>query len=353
MSSGMKRSPSFTLRITMNRSLVLDRVPDGNSKSSTKEEKYVAHAPKWISAEGDEPVTEVAAQSLRSRLQPVQEFLPLAAEKYEDDIEYVHHLRVWTRRADAAIEMYRELLPEWRAAWIEEQLGRIRKATNDARDDDVFARRLAADKAPAAAKLLKRVREHRLDAQQAVLEVYQRLTKKKGRFCRRVEKLLKRVRLRGKRRKSKEPTYRIWAEDHLRPILDEFFTMADSDLQDTESLHQFRIAGKKLRYAMELLSAAFGPDLRKKTYPLLETLQDHLGDVNDHASALQRIGHWIENSEDSERTKYLNEILKSEQKQLKESRSRFSSWWSTDQRDQIRQAFNKVLGDRSSAKKTA
>jgi len=305
----------------------------------------VVHTAKWISAEGDEPVTEVAIRSLNSRLKPVQQFLPSAALESEADVEHVHQLRVWTRRADAAIEMYRELLPEWRAAWIEEQLGRIRKATNDARDDDVFAMRLASDEGPAAAKLLNRVREHRAEAQQSVLAVYERLTKKKGRFNRRVAKLLKRVRLRGKRRKSKEPTYRAWAESHIRPILDEFLKMADSDLGTTDALHQFRIVGKSLRYAMELLSAAFCSDLRKQAYPLLETLQSQLGKVNDHASAVERMHRWIDENKDQERAAYLGEMLKSEQDQLEESRRHFSDWWTAARRKQLHEAFDNVLNE--------
>jgi CHAD domain-containing protein len=261
-------------------------------------------------------------------------------------------LRVWTRRADAAIELYRDLLPKWRAAWIEEQLTRIRKATNDARDDDVFAQRLEGEESPAAVKLLQQVREHRTQAQQAVLEVYSRLTKKKGRFSRCVEKLLKRVRLRGKRRKSKEPTYRAWAEDCLRPILEEFFEMADSDLHDAETLHQFRIVGKSLRYAMELLSGAFDSQLRKKAYPQLESLQDRLGKVNDRASAAERIRRWIEENEDQERAVYLTEMLNNELEAFKETSDEFADWWTPERRQEMRSAFDEAL-DRHSSKKTA
>jgi CHAD domain-containing protein len=248
--------------------------------------------------------------------------------------------------------LYRDLLPEWRAAWIEEQLARIRKATNDARDDDVFAQRLEGEKSPAAVKLLQQVREHRAQAQQAVLEVYERLTKKKGRFSRRVEKLLKRIRLRGKRGKSKEPTYRAWAEDSLRPILEEFFEMAESDLHDAEALHQFRIVGKNLRYAMELLSGAFDSKLRKKAYPLLETLQDRLGKVNDRASAAERIRRWIEENEDQERAAYLAEMLRSERDALQETSDQFADWWTTEHRQEMRSAFDEAL-ERQSTKKTA
>jgi len=298
-------------------------------------------------------VTAVATRSLQSCLQPVQELLPLAAKKYQDDIEYVHHLRVWTRRADAAIEMYRDLLPDWRAAWIEEQLARIRKATNDARDADVFARRLERDDAPAAKSLLKDVRKYRREVQPLVTDIFARMNKKKGRFGRRVEKLLKRVRLRGKRRKSKEPTYRVWAEFQLRPILAEFFEMATSDLKDTEQLHQFRIVGKKLRYALELLGAAFGSELRKETYPQLEKLQAHLGTINDHASAIERIRHWIDECEDAEQSKYLREMLKRERDRLAESRRRFNTWWTTSRCAHLRKSFEASLGENCTARKTA
>ena len=110
--------------------------------------------------------------------------------------------------------------------------------------------------------------------------------------------------------------------------------------------------GKNLRYAMELLSAAFGSQLRNKAYPPLETLQDQLGRVNDHVSPLIRIGHWIEENDDEERAKYLVEMLKSEQDQLKESCRSFAAWWSAERRDRLREVFEEVLGDSSAARKT-
>lgn len=310
----------------------------------------MTHAPKWIRANGTAPVTEVAARSLKSRLEPVKQYLRLAALNHEEDVEHVHQLRVWTRRADAAIEMYRDLLPEWRAAWMEKQLRRIRKATNDARDDDVFAQRLSADPAPAVASLLKHVREHRIESQRPVLETHERLTKGKGRFDRRVEKLLTRVRVRGKRRKSKEPTYRAWAEDRLRKVLSEFLEMAEEEMKDTHRLHQLRIAGKKLRYAMELLASAFPRDLRQNAYPLLEALQDKLGNVNDHKSALNRIKHRLEESNDPAVAAYLTEMLADEQERLHESLRHYADWWSAEQQKRLRDAFREVLGDNDAAR---
>jgi CHAD domain-containing protein len=304
----------------------------------------LAHPAKWIEATPDEAVTAVAARSLKLRLKPVQQYLPLAAHQADEDVEHVHQLRVWSRRAQAAIVMYRDLLPEWRAAWIDAQLKRIRKATNDARDDDVFAERLAADKQdPGAARLLKRVREHRCESQRQVIAVYDRL-KKDDRFDKRVAKLVKRVRLRGKEQKNGDiPQFGEWAAGQFRPVLEAFYESAKGDLADVDAQHQFRIAGKQVRYAMELLSGAFPPRLQDDVNPLLATLQDKLGDVNDHATALTRISGWIEDDRSAKESSYLQRILEDEQRRLEQSQNEFFAWWTSERMDEFCAAFEQAL----------
>src|SRR5436305_660818 len=75
---------------------------------------------------------------------------------------------------------------------------------------------------------------------------------------RRVGKLLQRVRLRGGG-KAAAAARRLgdWARLRLRPVLDRFFAAALSGRADEAALHRFRIEGKELRYAMELLAVAF------------------------------------------------------------------------------------------------
>ena len=142
-------------------------------------------------------ISKVAVRSLRSRIEPVRDYLVLAAEESGKDTEYVHQVRVWSRRAVAAINIYRNLLPKRRRRWMKDQLNGIRRASNDARDDDVFAERLAADKDnPGAATLLEKVQSHRQKSQKPIAEVYGQLIDT-GIFERRAEKLLERVRLRG------------------------------------------------------------------------------------------------------------------------------------------------------------
>jgi CHAD domain-containing protein len=53
---------------------------------------------------------------------------------------------------------------------------------------------------------------------------------------------------------------------------------------DAETLHEFRIAAKKFRYALELFQPLYGPRFAEKL-ARLKKLQDFLGRLNDLATA--------------------------------------------------------------------
>ena len=65
----------------------------------------------------------------------------------------------------------------------------------------------------------------------------------------------------------------------LRPIVFSFFDMFPGPIGDDE-LHAFRIICKDLHYALELLAGAF-PGTLREMYPLLSSLQEKLGRIND------------------------------------------------------------------------
>lgn len=296
---------------------------------------------KWIDASPDDAIADVAVRSLQSRFEPVCDYLALAAEKPEKDIENVHQMRVWSRRTVAAMGVYKRLLPKRRRAWVKDQLNWIRRASNDARDDDVFAESLAADTdRPGAAKLIEKVQSHRQRSQTPIFEAYRQLVKT-GAFERRVAKLLAKVRLRD----EMDPNRSLgdWATDRMRPRLRKFFAAGSTDLSDVSALHQFRICGKKLRYAVELLAGAFGDGIRDVAHPLLRNLQDRLGEVNDHATARVRLKNWIEQSDDKQEAAYLREMLEDQQQQLDDKRSDFLAWWNGKREKDLRKAFSSIV----------
>src|SRR2546421_3740321 len=101
----------------------------------------MASSSKWIEGIGPETrIEEAARRSLEPRLAAVGHYLPMAAHLAEHDVEHVHRLRVATRRAVAALKLYRKLLPKKPARWMKKRLRKIRRAAGDARDLDVLAK---------------------------------------------------------------------------------------------------------------------------------------------------------------------------------------------------------------------
>lgn len=298
----------------------------------------------WVEAVADEPLEAVVIRSLDSRFKPLLHYATLAARHPGRDCEYVHQMRVWTRRVAVALWLYGPLLPKRRRKRLAAQVKSLRRASNDARDTDVFAQRLAADRGQsAAARLLKRVRSHRRDAQRPIVEVYHELFERE-RLMRQAAKLLRKIRLRKVRRRN-VPTAAVpvcfgpWAEQRIQPLLDEFFAAAAADLTDLAILHRFRIVGKKLRYAIELLAAGFSERVRAEAYPAIRDLQDRLGEINDLDAAQARLGRWLEVAAVGEQTAYIRALMSQTRHLLEQRHPAFLIWWNAYGQAELRRSL--------------
>src|SRR5438045_1262376 len=107
---------------------------------------------KWITElTAHTPLADAARRVLTLRLDVVHEYLPLALEKWTEDTEYVHQLRVGTRRGGAALAIFEACLPTRVFRRARKRLRKIRRAAGEARDWDVFAQALQEREADAAA----------------------------------------------------------------------------------------------------------------------------------------------------------------------------------------------------------
>jgi CHAD domain-containing protein len=308
----------------------------------------MARMDKWIpGVSPDDRTSAVAGRTLRFRLAAVQHYLPLAAEKPDEDVEYVHELRVATRRTMAALRLYADMLPRRRTARMETLLKQIRRAADDARDYDVLAQRLSDGHSDAEARrFLEKVRSRRRKAQRPIQAVYRRL-KKEDCFDRRVKKLLCGVRPRGKTKaEPKDPRFGEWARIHLRRIVKKFFKAAPTDDTDDPTLHRFRIRSKELRYEMELLAGAFPAEFVEELYPVVETLQQQLGEINDRATAQARVHQWIDTADDPSEADHLRTLLEDEHARLNGSRRTFLQWWTPQRKHDLQARFSELLAGR-------
>jgi len=294
-------------------------------------------AGKWIEGiDADASVEDAARRSLEARLTAVVHWLPLAAYLPEQDVEHVHRLRVSTRRAVAALTLYQDWLPSKPARWLKKRLKKIRRAAGDARDLDVLSARLAKEYGERAAPVVKLITERRAAVQPAIVDVAER-SRRDDRFVRKTAKLIESIRSPAHKDRTPDAAsnFRDWAAAQLATAANEFRAALPDETADLVALHQFRIRGKAMRYTIELLASAFGPELRKEQYRVVEDLQERLGRIQDHAAAGQRLGEWADKTEDAALQELLRELRAEEGSRVDEAVQEFREWWTPDRAESL------------------
>jgi CHAD domain-containing protein len=303
---------------------------------------------KWIEGIGPaSTVDDAARRSLEPRLAQVMHLLPMAAYLAEHDIEHVHRLRVATRRATAALELYKTYLPHKSHRWMKKRLRKIRRAVGDARDLDVLSERLAREYGDAAAPVIDLVAATRTAVQPAIRRVAERCSHH-DRLATKTARLLHQIKFTN----SHEPAdFREWASTQFAKVADEFVAAMPNASSTTVELHQFRIHGKALRYLIELVASALGGDLRKKLYPIVEDLQEHLGAIQDHVAAIDRCNSWAADSRNEALKETLPELTDAETRGLSDSVHEFRAWWNEERAMRVRELLNETatITDRPAA----
>jgi CHAD domain-containing protein len=283
---------------------------------------------RWIRLKSpQEKVHRVGARMLRSRLEAIAHYLPLAAKNSAENVEYVHQLRVWTRRADAAVDLCRDLLPKSDRRGLSGQLDMLRDAAGTARDADVLRDRIARLKPGLGREhLLADIERRRRDAQGPLVEANEKLERGQ-----RVLKLLKKVTKRLEKQRNKKPfrsRFRNWSRKQLRSLVKRFIRRGQADLTELAQLHNFRIAGKRLRYGLELVWGALDKRARKRAYKQLDRLQMQLGSINDTGNLIVEIEQALKAAKKRALQTQLRRLLTAERRGLTTAQEVWAESWS-------------------------
>jgi CHAD domain-containing protein len=165
-----------------------------------------------------------------------------------------------------------------------------------------------------------------------------------NRFRRKMYGLLADVRPRGKVRKKQDVSFRNWAEMRLGQAAESFFAALPTANSDLSALHQFRIRGKHLRYTLELLAPAFGPELREQYYPVVQELQELLGRINDCVAADERLRRWHRKIDAVYEQGLLDNLVGRQRGQLDDAIAQYRSWWSTERAESLRHGLAGLFG---------
>ena len=245
---------------------------------------------KWIAGlTPGMPVADAARAVLTARFAVVQHFLPLAAEKPHEDIEHVHQLRVGTRRAGAALRVFKDALPRKALKETKLTLRTLRRAAGDARDWDVFLASLPESKAlaaevakPALDFLVGYAFGERTAAQERL-----KAADDGPRFAEQSAELSARA---GAPKAADAPAnFGALAALQMNDLFREFTAGVEANPTDPKELHALRIVGKRLRYAIEIFADCYPPVMKETVYPAVERVQEILGDVQDATVGAERL----------------------------------------------------------------
>lgn len=290
---------------------------------------------KWVSgATPDMLMGEVAQRALEARLRSVIHFLPLAAHLAEENVEYVHATRVATRRAVAALDLFRNFIHSPRRKRMKVILKRIRSSMGEARDLDVYIKQFAYGDDAVADSLAVRLEQQRCNAQMPIIACATPLLA--GQHLRSEAAKLVRSTKKYAPKKLRRRRFDKWAEQQLQRAWRNFVGALPGDNPHAEDLHEFRIASKRFRYTLELLNNGLPTAIRKQLYSQVKQLQAQLGEIQDHAVAAEKLAAWCDQATTAAEQAMLQQYAHDELEQFNGKSQAFLGWWRRDRIYQMR-----------------
>lgn len=215
----------------------------------------------------------VPRKTIRRFLDRVVVALDRVGKSKTPGVRTVHRLRVACRRAQAGLKLFQTWLPRKRRKKLHESLNHIRKAADLTRGMDILLEHLvdSPKKTPRQAWFLAA----RKDRIQSANKLFLAVLNKRESFRRRSKALVERVKRDSGERIARKTRERL---QNLIVKMNDSMVIAG---RDGESYHAFRIALKKVRYAMEISRSLWPAVDVGSIVGMLKTIQDRFGAAND------------------------------------------------------------------------
>ncbi|MCB9871843.1 MAG: CHAD domain-containing protein [Planctomycetes bacterium] len=281
---------------------------------------------------------------LRRQLRAVRSWVRRVGGDHAPEVEAVHQLRVATRRARAALQLFGSWLPARHGRWLERRLKDLRRAAGKIRDLDVLGQRLAVARqdeddrrsARGWTALERLLAARRRRAARPLRRAGARWARREDR--RRFRALLTGVRWRGS---GPEPTVAQAARAALASRVDKLRAAARR-LREIDDLHRLRIRAKQLRYTLELLAPVL--DEAVVAQRAFAAMQRDLGAVHDHAVALETFTRWRRKPKFAAARRVLEARIAAERGRLDAATERFRRRWKGAKRRALAESLAGLAG---------
>jgi putative phosphoesterase len=210
--------------------------------------------------------------------------------KKNEDIEYIHKLRVASRRVRAALKIFEECLPANQIKIWKKTVKNLTACSGAARDADVLIAFLenhlthVNSRAARGLGYLIAVQKARRGAMQSDLVQVLDSLETSG-ILADISVSCRTIRGRGYAENASIKTLSTYEKAHNRIVarLDELLELGRfvHDQSAVTKHHELRIAAKRLRYTMEIFSSIYRNELRDQI-ALMKQFQDLLGEMHDY-----------------------------------------------------------------------
>ncbi len=210
---------------------------------------------------------------------------------HSDDAEFVHQMRVATRRLRAAMRLFGPVLPSGFAEALIPPLRELMRSLGQARDLDVLVAEIVAPVSraipdePRVTELASAITNRQYSARAEIRHVLRQPAY--GRLLLQAGRLLQQADFVDPRNADAEDAALVpFADRRLRRMLRRIHELAEvARVDNPPSLHELRIAIKRLRYGIEFFGALIPGKSGVTVIKRLAALQEELGQLNDLASA--------------------------------------------------------------------
>jgi CHAD domain-containing protein len=236
----------------------------------------------------DRAFIKFSIEALAAQLQAVMR--EAGGVKLAGDPEFLHRMRVASRRLRTRLKLFAECLPDAKASMYRKRVRSLTRALGEARDADVqiihireFMDSLETRRQKEGIRrLLLRLSQRREGLQSAVAKAVTRM--EDGRIFTEMQELFRAILGTMAFDKPAKPGRYAFmlASREIKTLLGELFgfEMYIREPSRSAELHQMRIAAKHLRYAMESFEPLFKTRLRKPI-KAAKAIQELLGDIHD------------------------------------------------------------------------
>jgi len=239
-----------------------------------------------------------ATEALLKRLQALTQ--EMDGVRQAQDIEYIHRMRVASRRLRSAITLFEECLPRKKLPDWQKQVRRITRALGAARDTDVqidlLDKVLRHLREPSAEDVDEDVRRYSPGIERLRLRLRQRRGKlqadvigaldawEASQVTEELGQTLRQQLVQARLSQVEAASSRVYQQAYLITSLrlEEMLAYEASVYhpEQIEELHAMRIAAKRLRYTQEVFAPLYDDGL-KQSLQTVRQVQDVLGDIHD------------------------------------------------------------------------